>query len=113
MNDNAFLPLHPSQNASSASAVCWGALLCSLCCARSGNLADVQTPARSAFDHAQITTAAWDQLSLQPCIEEMTGMHATVHHPFIHFGLLTTKDLERMFNVSDDTITRAYKRGDL
>ena len=40
-------------------------------------------------------------------------MHADIQHPFIHFGLLTTKDLERMFNVSDDTITRAYKRGDL
>ena len=40
-------------------------------------------------------------------------MNTDMHHPFTRFGLLTTKDLERMFNVSDDTITRAYKRGDL
>jgi predicted DNA-binding transcriptional regulator AlpA len=39
-------------------------------------------------------------------------MNTDMHHPFGRFGLLTMKDLERMFNVSDDTITRAYKRGD-
>jgi len=29
------------------------------------------------------------------------------------FGLLTTQDLEAIFSVTDDTITRAVQRGDL
>jgi len=40
-------------------------------------------------------------------------MNSDMHQPLTRFGLLTTKDLAMLFDVSDDTITRAYKRGDL
>jgi predicted DNA-binding transcriptional regulator AlpA len=36
-----------------------------------------------------------------------------MHLRLIRLGLLTTQDLQALFDISDDTITRAYKRGDL
>ena len=40
-------------------------------------------------------------------------MTPAMHLRLIRLGLLTTQDLQALFEISDDTVTRAYKRGDL
>jgi hypothetical protein len=36
-----------------------------------------------------------------------------MHLRLIRLGILTTQDLEALFDICDDTVTRAYKRGDI
>jgi hypothetical protein len=40
-------------------------------------------------------------------------MTPSVSRRLLLLGIVTTQDLQVLFEISDDTVTRAYKRGDL
>lgn len=40
-------------------------------------------------------------------------MTPAMYRRLLLLGIVTTQDLKDLFNISDDTVTRAYKRGDI
>ena len=94
--------------------MCWGSLLRFHNDTRGWTIEDIQTPTCPAYDQSHERRDSWSHTAVPAALCQGSAcMHTDMPYPFTRFGLLTTKDLERMFNVSDDTITRAYKRGDI
>jgi len=40
-------------------------------------------------------------------------MTPAMYRRLLFLGIITTQDFEALFNICDDTVTRAYKRGDI